>query len=91
MKGFLGIFMLGYFFQLHRKVCGDACIPVTDSLAKRVGCRCQDALRQCFAGEAAQDMLRIVQATGSGYGMSKQQELETMQRLAHSTGEQPYH
>ena len=31
-------------------------------------------------------MLRMVQAKGAGYAMSKQQELETMQHVAHSTG-----
>lgn len=31
-------------------------------------------------------MLRMVQAKGAGYAMSKQQELETMQQVAQSTG-----
>ena len=33
-------------------------------------------------------MLRVVQAKGAGYAMSKQQELETMQHVAHATGRQ---
>ena len=28
----------------------------------------------------------MVQAKGAGYALSKQQELETMQRVAHATG-----
>ena len=32
------------------------------------------------------DMLRVVQAKGAGYAMSKQEELETMQHVAHATG-----
>jgi len=38
------------------------------------------------AGVDTKAMLRMVQAKGAGYAMSKQQELETMQHVAHSTG-----
>ena len=31
-------------------------------------------------------MVRMVQAKGAGYALSKQQELETMQHVAHATG-----
>ena len=40
----------------------------------------------CDAGVSSREMVRMVQAKGAGYALSKQQELETMQRVAHATG-----
>ena len=40
----------------------------------------------CDAGAGSREMVRVVQAKGAGYALSKQQELETMQRVAHATG-----
>ena len=39
-----------------------------------------------LAGIETRDMLRVVQAKGAGYALSKQEELETMQHVAHATG-----
>lgn len=47
--------------------------------------RAPDRLR-CGAGIGSREMVRMVQAKGAGYAMSKQQELETMQCVAHATG-----
>lgn len=43
-------------------------------------------LTGCGAGADARAMLRMVQAKGAGYAISRQQELETMQHVAHATG-----
>ena len=40
----------------------------------------------CDAGISSREMVRMVQAKGAGYALSKQQELETMQCVAHATG-----
>ena len=47
---------------------------------------CLTCLVAWDAGADAKAMLRMVQAKGAGYAMSKQQELETMQQVAQSTG-----
>lgn len=38
------------------------------------------------AGVKTEAMLQMVQAKGAGYAMSRQNELETMQQVAHATG-----
>lgn len=38
------------------------------------------------AGIDTRDMVRVVQAKGAGYAISRQQELETMQHVAQATG-----
>ena len=38
------------------------------------------------AGASARDLVTCVQAKGAGYAMSRTQELELVQRVAHTTG-----
>lgn len=43
-------------------------------------------MHELDAGVDTRDMVMVVQAKGAGYALSKQQELETMQHVAHATG-----
>lgn len=45
-----------------------------------------DALPAVDAGIDTRGMVRVVQAKGAGYAISRQQELETMQHVAQATG-----
>ncbi|KAL0039953.1 hypothetical protein WJX77_012639 [Trebouxia sp. C0004] len=79
----LGIQLSGLGCKLHAMgVCDDPqyFYDYIDGLLKGMG------VDKDTVGVDTKAMLRMVQAKGAGYAMSKQQELETMQHVAHSTG-----